>query len=259
MNSLYKFILLLLLLPSAVSAVNIEDIFVVSGVESDMDFIPQRIAIIVFNVESLVDGDTLQINYLFNNRSIESICSHQISFSGESSIQKRVYCPIPVQDISGIYTARISLNRDSEQMGEEEIKFFYNSPSSDVTHQFRLTPQGTEVTINILNIGVEEPFDLYHSIPKSVISRLNYQNKDEFIISDLDFEIIQENPIISWQVSSREERIQYVLVDRELSEEEMVQFASYSVPKESGLNLIILFSILILLLIIFVPFFTKKK
>lgn len=251
--------MMLIVLPLTTYAIEAEDLFTISGIEQDENFIPLRISITVFNDNFFVLGDNLQINYRFNEQEISQICSHEISFANENSIQKRIYCPVPVQLVSGLYQAEILILRDSQKLISQNISFFYNSPNSLATHHFRLVPEGTEVTINIQNIDNQELFELYHSIPNTVIPRLTYENRDNLILSENDFIIIQENPIVSWQVTSREERIQYIILDKELSEEEKVQFASYTIPKESGLNLILLFSILILLLIIFVPFFTFKK
>ncbi|MCH8519382.1 MAG: hypothetical protein LAT82_01365 [Nanoarchaeota archaeon] len=236
----------------------LEDSFYITSISKDSDFVPQRIGLVVENSDLILENDKLKISFIFENQKVLEHCNHNLNFLEESSSHRIVYCPIPTQDISGIYEVQIFLIRNGEEILIGNDSFYYNSPKQNIVHDFKNTPQGTLVTIKITDENIEFPFRLFHEIPKEVIDRITKDTINTLISSEQEFKIERENPIISWEVTSREQQIDYVILDKEVSDDVKNDFKSYPY-QENTLNFIVVFSILILLLIIFVPLVLRSQ
>ncbi|MFT4244713.1 MAG: hypothetical protein ACMXYB_04650 [Candidatus Woesearchaeota archaeon] len=234
-----------------------EDSIYISSISKDQNFIPQRVGLIIENSELIRTGDVLQFSFLFDNKQVKEKCSHSINFINSNSSHRIVYCPIPTQENSGIYNIKISLLRNDKELYSFEDLLYYNSPNLSTAIQFERVSEGTRVSIKIIDEELDFPIKFLHEIPKKVLERLTLENKNSKIKSNLTFKIERENPIISWEVYSREQQIDYILLDREVDELSKSEFNTYPYT-ENTLNFVVIFSILILLIIIFIPLFFKS-
>ncbi len=232
--------------------------FYISGVTYTSEKVVDKIRLVILNNDKFQNNDELQLTYDFNNDTLVNNCRHSIIFNDDNSYQKKVYCPIPYQSENGVYTVYAKIVRDDSSLVElDPFIFFYDSNTTFSNLIFRVTPQGTQITIHLPE-NLEERDLIYHDIPLSAIGKITEDNKGSKIQSDKEFLIIQENPIIAWEVSSKEEKIEYTLLNTTLDDEQKAQFATYKKEQDS-ISTIIIFSIVVLLIIIFAPFILKSR
>lgn len=232
--------------------------FYISGVTYTSEKVVDKIGLVILNNDKFQNNDELQLRYDFNNETLANNCRHSIIFNDDNSYQKKVYCPIPYQSENGVYTVYSKIVRgDSTLVELEPFTFFYDSNTTFSNLVFRVTPQGTQITIHLPE-NLEEGDLIYHDIPLSAVGEITDENMATKIQSDREFIIVQENPIIAWEVSSKEEKIEYTLLNTTLDEEQKAQFATYKKEQDS-ISTIIIFSIVVLLIIIFAPFILKSR
>jgi hypothetical protein len=237
-------------------------IFFSKVITSD-DFVPERLSIDTINNEILNQNETVIVQYSFNNNSLDETCEFDTVFEDKNSYQKKVYCPVPVQDENGIYTFELFVE-DRENVEPSRVKLseksiFYNSNKSQFPLKFTKVDRGTLVTI-----AINEEFEgenskiIHHEIPKEVFELITPQNKDRLIDSQKKFEIVKADPIISWEVGPSDEELEYTLLDASVDENTKSKFNTYESENDTVTQGVIIV-ILLVLLFIFVPFFLKRK
>lgn len=232
--------------------------FYISGVTYTTEKVVDKIGLVVLNNDKFQTNDLLELTYRFNNETLANTCKHSIIFNDDNSYQKKIYCPIPYQSNNGIYEVDAKVSRDGTTLVKlDTFRFFYDSNTTFSNIIFRVTPQGTQINIHLPK-GLEEGDLIYHDIPLSAVGKITEENKDLVIQSEKPFIIIEENPVIAWEVSSKEEKIEYTLLNTTLDEEQKTQFSTYK-KEESSISTIIIFSIVVLLIIIFAPFILKSR
>lgn len=247
----------LLVSSSYSNTVDYSDLIYFSSITQDSDFVPQRISVIVENQNVFTNEDTLTFEFYFNGEQLDSVCNHKIDFIQSTSTHRIIYCPIPKLENSGVLEYKIILKNAGESHTVIEDSIFYSSSNEEVSLMFTNDPRGTRVSLKVIGDDIEFPVKIFHEIPKTVIEEITKENADELIFSEQNFVIERENPIISWEVTSREQQIDYVLLNQEIDSDTKAQFRTYS-HQENTLNFIVIFTILILLIIIFVPLIFKS-
>lgn len=236
-----------------------EDNIYVSNVLSDGEGTPLRLGVVILNQNQSQEFD-LEFSYVFNGEELNNKCTHGVIFEDELRYQKKVYCDIPTQETNGMYTAQIKIFNNSQSSAIYELNetFFYNSKNSYGVTSFEEIDRGTQITIDLNNENITEETTIYHDIPRQVLNNINPQNKDSLIESNKEFEIIEQNPIISWKVDSRDTSIEYVLLNKSVNNTYKNEFNTYPVEDRS-ITAVVLFSIVVLLIIIFLPLLKKRK
>ena len=255
--SLLSLVFIVLVSNSYSNVLEFEELIYVSSISLDDNFIPQRISVIVENSNRFTETDSLEFSFFFEGEKLNSRCFHTIDFVDSTSTHRIIYCPIPQIDSSGELSYYVNLNHLGESIQVIQDSIFYSSPQEEVSMRFREDSRGTLVSLKVIGDDIEFPVKIFHEIPKEVIERLTSENVDDLIFSQRDFTIERENPIISWEVTSREQQVDYVLLDQQLDSNTKAQFRTYS-HQENTLNFIVIFTILILLIIIFVPLILKS-
>ena len=237
-------------------SVSSQDIYI-SGVGYSSQNYIDKIGIVVLNNGNIQDNDMLIVEFTFNKEMLENTCKHEIIFNSKNSYNKNIYCPIPSQETNGLYSANIKLQRNEKTLLElEPYEFYYNSMNSFSKTTFTNTPQGTQVQISLPQ-NIEIGDIIHHEIPKEVIPLITPQTQDSLISSEKKFKIIKQDPIIAWEVTSKSETIEYVVLNSTINETQKVDFKTYA-KEERPLSTLVIFSIVGLLVIIFVPLFFKK-
>ena len=225
----------------------------ISSILKDEYGTPTRIGVVILNEDESLEFD-LEFSYKYNNEILNRKCSHNIIFEDNLKYQKKVYCDIPKQEENGMYTAIIKLSNptSNEELYMINETFFYDSKESYALLSFQENDRGTQVTIDLSNENISDDTTIYHDIPREVINSITPENKDLVIDSDKEFKIIEQNPIISWNVDSRDERIEYIILNKSVDESLKKQFQTYPSENDS-ITTVVIFSIVVLLIIIFLP------
>lgn len=231
--------------------------FYISGISYSKNQIADKIGIVILNNEKFQDNDELQVNYIFNDNILANSCKHTVVFNDDSSYNKKIYCPIPTQVENGLYTIQTKLIREDKVLKElKEYSFFYDSNKTFSTMKFTQTPKGVNIKL-ILPENLEDGDIIYHEIPKEVLPLVTPSTKKDVISSNKEYIIIEEDPIIAWEVSAKDTEIEYTLLNNSVEESQKVDFKTYK-QDENSISIVVIFSIVVLLIIIFVPFFFKK-
>lgn len=231
----------------------------ISSILKDKGGTPVEVGVVTLN-ENQSQEFNLEFMYEFEGKMLDSKCTHNVVFENDLKYQKRVYCNIPTQEENGIYTVMIKLSNptNDEVLYEISETFFYDSKESYASLSFEENDRGTQVTINLRGENITEETAIYHNIPQQVLNNITPQNKDSLIKSSKEFEIIEQNPIISWNVDSRDEEIEYTILNKSVDDTYKKEFNTYPVEDRS-ITTVVLFSIVVLLIIIFLPLLKKRE
>ncbi|MFP4402696.1 MAG: hypothetical protein ACLFPL_05720 [Candidatus Nanoarchaeia archaeon] len=245
------------------SAEEYQEFVLFSSIIDNENYLAERISIDIVNDEILRGNEEIIVEFMFNENMLESRCEFESIFENENSYQKKVYCPIPKQSEKGVYTLRLLIQSTEETQKNpfllDEIEFFYSPNTVQYPLRFQNTPQGTKVIISINSENRTQTQIIHHDIPTQVITEITPENKDQLISSQREFEIINSNPIISWEVGPEDEMIEYTLLNTTVDEQTKTEFNTYEYEKDIILTQGVVAIILLLLLFIFVPFFMKSK
>lgn len=85
-----------------------------------------------------------------------------------------------------------------------------DSAYSDIVYEeivdFNILEDETLVTIEVRG---NKPVDVEHRIPKEVIEELTYENRENYIESELDYVILETDPLIAWHVEKPPVNLSY--------------------------------------------------
>lgn len=216
-------------------------------------------------------GDTLQVAFGFNYELIESGSKFYIQTFLNDELLLDESCTQVFDSIEGIYgkvTCPIEIQGDGNYnfVGileyEDSIVYVSNQKFSQYegitsTFSFKEVDEGTLITLFIEGEG--EHVRVLSDIPGEVISYLDEENKDQYIISDLPFEILESNPLIAWNVEKIPTEINYT-IKKNISQQERNDFG-VEIRESEGthyLTYIIFVLFLVVLFFIFKPAFKKK-
>ncbi len=202
---------------------------------------------LIFSVDLFYNGDLIE----------EEICYQDLEYN-PNNIFRTIICPIKKEYNNGELKVIANIKKNSQIIETIEKKFYlYQNTYSQI--KFENFDDKTKVIIEVN--GDKENFVLKHEIPKEAIPLLNPKNKDSIIISySQDYIILEEDPIIAWNIKKSPEKIEYV-IDANVEEETQKDFKiSINESKDfSYLKYIILILIFVILFMIFYPIFKKKK
>jgi len=194
----------------------------------------------------------------FNGEKIDDKCAKEISIrEGDSKIFQKITCS--VEDMGeGEYTFDVTLFDEDKNMLENVISKEYVFLKTQTNMKFIENGNKTTILIDIDSID-NESVTVFNRIPKSVIEILNDDNKNSLIESNIEYEILEEDPLIAWNIEEPPKTINYT-VNKKITKEEQKQF-SLDV-KESKTFQYLKFTLFVLILLImgllFKPVLKKK-
>jgi hypothetical protein len=181
-------------------------------------------------------------------------CTEPISLT-QNTLSKKVWCETS-EILTGSLLLTTTLETDSELISTVYTSFsFYNNIEQRT--QFFIEDGKTRVEISLDGVG--EHVQVRQIIPKQVIERLNKNNRDLYIESALPYIIVEEDPIIAWNIEKLPAKINYT-IKKEVSSQSQTEFSVEITQSSSfiGFKIFALLLILGLLVLLFKPS-TKKK
>ena len=206
------------------------------------------------NDEVIHEGSVFSIDVYFDDKlMIEDSCFEV--FENIDGFYGKIICP--VEDLGdGNYKIISKMSLDSEIIFSNSYVF---SSFEDVFsyYEFKDLGDGTQVLIHVEGDG--ENKEVLSFIPKEVIELLTLDNVDELIHSDLEFEIVEEDPLIAWNVEKIPTDINYT-IKKKVSKEDLQNFGiEIKEGKSSNILTYIVFVLFVLVLFFsFKPAFKKK-
>lgn len=193
----------------------------------------------VFNLEVFLNGTSF------------SKCSQDFELTPIEPYTK-VICEVEVVD-SGDLTFVANVYQD-DRLIQEVVSKEYLFLGDDIEVNYIENENSTTVEIYVdTNVSTK----IIQEIPKSVIALVTPENRDEVLVSNLEYEIIEEDPIIAWNVENSPTKINYT-INKKLTAEEKTQM-KLKVEENKSFKWMIYVAILVVLLLLFSPIFFKKK
>lgn len=202
------------------------------------------------------EEEYFEVELLYEDQPQGKICNKQINTAEESIFQK-ITCQFEHRG-PGEYTLRHYIKNQNDTLYEFESSFYEQDEAYGYYDFKNRGENGTEVVVKIR--GNISDAVVYSDIPSSVISNLNEENKDDLISSQREFTIIEENPLIAWNVESVPEDISYE-VKKNISQKQQEEF-SLKITQSSKFSIVKYlsgFGIFLILFIIFIPVIRKLR
>ena len=206
--------------------------------------------------KNIQSGDIFQLQ-IDRSTGAEDICKKQLNFDS-NAIFKKITCEVPKKYNNGNYAFISQIIRDGEVINEE-INVIYIS--EDLQGGISFTDLGTSTLVTIdIKEKSETPLTVESFIPKEVIESLTEENKYTLISSDLEYKILEEDPLIAWTVDKAPTQINYTInkkVDTVNQKDFKVEIKEDNYLK--NLKYIIVMLIVIILIAAFKPLYSKKS
>lgn len=199
-----------------------------------------------------------EMNMYYNNEKYEKSCNEKIS-SKEDTIYNKITCQIQKLG-DGEYTFEGNLY---EMINDEKIlitktidkEYIYLEKSSNIKF---ISNEEDQTTTIIIEVNGDKPVQVINTIPKSVIELLTEENQENLIKSNYEYEIIEADPVIAWNIEEPPGTINYT-INKKISTEEQKEF-QIEIKDDPAFKFIkygILVLILVILLLLFRPILKK--
>lgn len=244
---------------------------------------------IIYKLQNLEDKTKYSVDFLIVNKKtkdvIENNCLNEFVYDSNVILSKR-FCLVE-NVTSGDYEifSKIKNIESGELIELYNLKNILDDKISlDV--DFKIHDNKTTITLNIndefleknLNLKKQNKLDensienlekyskynltVYSRIPKEVIEILNEENKNDLLISNYNYTIIEEDPLIAWNIERPPKKINYT-VNKEISVEEQKKF-EFNIQKNDTsdikyLEYIIWICIIIVIILIIMPIIKNKN
>lgn len=188
----------------------------------------------------------------YNNEKINKTCSHQ-----SNAMSKTITCEIPKLG-NGEYKFIATMTNYNGQITKtlQNTQYIYQNTQTNINFK-EIDNNNTEITISIT--GESTDLKVNQLIPKEVIAELTPENKDSLITTTTFYQIIESDPLISWNIEKSPANITYTinkkisLEDRQKFKVEITQNTPFKIIK-----VIITLLIIVIILLIFRPLFKKN-
>ncbi len=211
---------------------------------------------LIYNGE-LQTGDIFKVEIYFNSELVDESCVKELSISSDILFTKFV-CEVP-KNGEGEYTFIGKIIRDGEEINVDLTKQYINSDGSSAS--LVLDNNYDDKTIIYIEVNSEsEDLIVKSRIPKSVIENLDEDNRDELIYSELEYEILESDPLIAWSIEKAPAKINYT-INKKVSNEDLENF-QIEVENSAafkGLNYILILVILLIIFLVFRPLLKKIR
>ena len=193
----------------------------------------------------------------YNGLKQEQICQIKIP-TGENTQYSKITCEIQKLG-EGEYTFEGFLyDKDKALIKKTLNKEYITKDDKNNKMEFISNPDDT--TTIIITINTNQSITITNEIPKSVIESLTEENKNSIIKSNIEYEILDEDPLIAWNIEEPPATINYT-INKKISVEEQKQF-QLKIKNDmafKGIKYAILAVIVIILILIFRPLYKKDK
>lgn len=188
---------------------------------------------IVYSTEKQVTSFDLEI---IHNGILVDNCKKTLVYDSKL-VSEKIMCDVP-KKFEGEYLFIAKLLNKEEVVETittyEKIKknnvYFFDEHNS--TLEFQVNSDSTNIIITVNEKG--ENLVVLNQIPKEVIENLNDENKNEMIISNFKYEILDSDPLIAWSVDKAPTKINYTIT-KKISLEDQKNF-SIDIQNDSFYN-----------------------
>lgn len=210
---------------------------------------------IAYSIETQNDKDYyFEMKFKYNNIIQEKTCEKTLEKNSEIEF-KKIICEVPKLG-DGKYEFIATISDENNNLIEERknIQNLYKNTKSEIS----FIENGEQTTIVIDIEGTDENLQVLHEIPKEVIESLTEENKNSLIKTDYEYEIIEEDPLIAWNIDRPPRKINYT-INKQLTQEERDKF-NVEITEKSYFNFIKYLTILLIAgILIFLLYPTIKK
>lgn len=169
----------------------------------------------------------------------------------------KIICEVPKAG-DGHYIFDVKLSKDNDVLiNDINNGFVYGSVTTEMSFK-DLENDKTTIVINVEGNGTN--LQVQQRIPKEVIPLLNNDNRNSLITSERDYIILEEDPLIAWNLDSAPAKINYT-INKKIDLRDRENFG-VEVSNQSSFNNVewfIYVTIIIILVLIFIPFIKSKN
>lgn len=203
----------------------------------------------------LATGDKFRLDIYFDDAIVDDSCSKAIEFK-ETTFYKKITCEIDKLG-PGNYVFVGQILRDDKIINKVITKQIISN-SGTASLNYKILENSTQIEIQVDSNS--ENLKIINTIPKEIIAKITEETKTQLINSKQDFEIIESDPIIAWNIDKAPKTIEYEInskaniKDLENMEIELQEQTSYTY-----LTYILYTLIIIIILVLLKPIFKKNK
>jgi len=208
---------------------------------------------LLFN-NNIKKGDIFELNIYYKDE-FKITCKNILDVSEDTKYTK-ITCEVPkLGDGKYDFKGKI-LREDKTILTFKETEFISNNLNFNINFDMSKkdsTPISIKIGGNSENITIE------NFIPKEVIEELTEENKNQLILSEKEFTIIDSDPLIAWNIERTPTEINYT-INKKISKKDTEKF-KIGVKDNKTFNYmkyIVFFLIVLIILFLSKPLFIKK-
>jgi hypothetical protein len=223
---------------------------------TDINSTKDKLSYSITNFEDLKIDDTFTLEIYNDAKLIDDSCVKKLDFTPDTFF-KKIICESD-KLLDGEYTFVGLIMREDIQISKSITKFTTEKLSKS-TINYEIFENETIITIQVES--ELETYQVEHYIPKEIIAKLTLENQHNLIESELEFEILDSDPIIAWNIDESPKTIQYKI--KKTSNSQDLSNLNVKINSSSQaytyLSYVLYILIFLIIGIILKPIFNSKK
>jgi hypothetical protein len=171
---------------------------------TDINSTKDKLSYSITNFEDLKIDDTFTLEIYNNAKLIDDSCVKKLDFT-QDTFFKKIICESD-KLLQGEYTFVGLIMREDTQISKSITKLTAEKLSKSIIN-YEILENETIITIQVES--KLETYQVEHYIPKEIIAELTLENQHDLIESELEFEILDSDPIIAWNIDESPKTIEY--------------------------------------------------
>ena len=214
-----------------------------------------KIAYSITEFENLNPTDKFKLEIYSDDQLIDDSCLKSLNFKEDTFFKKLICEPKKLDNAQ--YTFVGMITRDGKIL-ETLITKYSLTENSKSSLNYKISENETLITIQVESDL--ETYQVEHYIPKEIIEELTLENQNQLIESELEYVILDADPIIAWNIDESPKTIEYKI--KKSSNQKDLENMGISINSTSQvytyLSYVLYFLILLIIGVIFKPIFIKK-
>ncbi len=204
-----------------------------------------KVTYILDKEEDFQNGDIFTLEISNGKSNLEKVCENTLRFE-DTTFFSKIICDVR-KDLGENYVLIAKITREGEVISTE-VSNIYISTEGSLSQSFKVNEDGSTL-ISIKIDSEKENFVVKQFIPKEVIAELTEENKNSLIDSELEYEILEADPLIAWNIEKAPTTINYT-IKKEVSLDQREDFSLELSDESFGKKLKVLIFLLFLVVLV---------
>lgn len=214
----------------------------------------EKISYEITEFSNINQNDIFKLEIYSNEILLDESCQKPLEFD-EETFYKKIICEIPKLS-TGNYVFVGIIDRNNKAIEKTITK---QSIGKKVSANLNYHIKEDETIISMKIKGTGKNLEIINTIPKEIIKELTPENQNNLIESELPYEILEADPVISWTIDEAPQTITYKIKEKTTKQDlDKIQLEIQEQQLQTPITITLYILIVILILFLFKPVIKKQ-